>query len=68
MNRVTTLATTCLVVLWVACLQSPAHGQGVMSFLGPSNRDLYEGAQLLRDGEAEEGLKRTIAWWRARTI
>jgi Flp pilus assembly protein TadD len=31
-----------------------------MSFLGPHNRDLYEGAELLREGEAEEGLERTL--------
>jgi tetratricopeptide (TPR) repeat protein len=28
--------------------------------LGPSNIDLYEGAQLLKEGEAEEGLRRTL--------
>lgn len=60
MNRVTTLAAACLVVLCVACPQSPLQAQGAMSSLGPSNSDLYEGAQLLRDGEAEEGLRRTL--------
>jgi tetratricopeptide (TPR) repeat protein len=60
MNRDTTLATACLVVFWLVSLPSPAQGQGVMTFLGPSNRDLYEGSLLLKDGEAEEGLKRTL--------
>ena len=62
MNRVTTLATACLVVLWMASLQSHAQEQGAMSmsFLGPHNRDLYAGAELLKEGEAEEGLQRTL--------
>jgi len=62
MNRVTALAAACLVVFWVAPLQSRAQDEGVMSmsFLGPHNRDLYAGAELLKEGEAEEGLQRTL--------
>ena len=60
MNKVTTPATTCLVVLWLACLQSTAQGQEFKTVIGPSNEDLHAGAELLKEGEAEEGLKRTL--------
>ena len=60
MNRVTTPATACLVVLCLACLQPAALGQDNKTVIGPSNMDLHAGAELLKDGEAAEGLERTL--------
>ena len=60
MNRVTTLATVCLVVLLLACLPPPAHGQ-IKTVIGPRNGDLHNGSELLRRGEAERGLELTLA-------
>ena len=60
MNTVTTLATACLVVLSLVCMQPAAHGQDNKTVIGPSNMDLHAGAELLKDGEAAEGLRRTL--------
>ena len=37
-----------------------ANGQDNATIIGPSNIDLAVGAELLRDGEAEEGIRRTL--------
>lgn len=60
MNTVTTTATTCLVVLWLACLHPVAHGQEMKMTIGPSNIKLHNGAELLRRGEAKRGLELTL--------
>ena len=60
MNRVTTLAARCLVVLWLACMHPVALGQEMKMVIGPSNIDLHAGAELLKAGEAERGLERTL--------
>lgn len=51
----TYLAVVCLVLVPVGVLCQESR-----TVLGPSNVDLYEGAQLLKDGEAEQGLERTL--------
>ena len=60
MNRVTTLATACLVVLWLAWAPPVALGQQMKTVIGPNNLDLKAGAELLKGGEAEKGLERTL--------
>ena len=60
MNKVTTLAAACLVVLWLACMHPVAFGQEMKMVIGPSNVDLHAGAELLKEGEAERGLERTL--------
>ncbi len=60
MNRVTTLATACLVVLCLACLHPVALGQEMKTTIGPSNIELHNGAELLKRGEAKRGLELTL--------
>ena len=55
--------TVCSKLLTVFCallVPTVALCQGSRAVFGPSNIDLYEGAQLLEDGEAEQGLQRTL--------
>lgn len=47
-------------VVWLSAAGPAAHGQDSMTVLGPSNADLHAGALLLKQGEAEEGLARTL--------
>lgn len=61
MNRVTTPAIACLVVLCLACLHPAALGQDMKTVIGPSNIELHNGAELLKKGEAERGLELTLA-------
>lgn len=49
------LAVVCLLLVPIVTLCQESR-----TVLGPSNIDLYEGAQLLKEGEAEEGLRRTL--------
>lgn len=60
MNKVTTVAATCLVVLWLAGMQTVALGQEMKMVVGPSNIDLHNGAELLKRGDAERGLELTL--------
>lgn len=48
-------AVVCLMLATVA-----AYGQESKSVIGPSNIDLHHGAELLKAGEAQEGLERTL--------
>ena len=55
--------TVSIKVLTVFCaliVPTVALCQGARTVFGPSHIDLYEGAQLLEDGEAEQGLQRTL--------
>ena len=60
MNKVTTLATVCLVVLCLAFLHPVAFGQEMKMVIGPSNIKLHNGAELLKRGEAKRGLELTL--------
>ncbi len=60
MNKVTTLATVCLVVLCLAFLHPVASGQEMKMVIGPSNIKLHNGAELLKRGEAKRGLELTL--------
>lgn len=60
MNRVTTTATMCLVVVLLACFQPAAVGQEMKMVIGPGNIKLHNGAELLKRGEAKRGLELTL--------
>lgn len=50
-----------LVAGCVLLTANPAVGQEYKTVIGPTNIDLHEGAELLKSGAAEEGLRRTLA-------
>lgn len=50
-----------LAVVCAALSCASASGQESKTVIGPTNIDLHEGAELLKSGEAEEGLRRTLA-------
>ena len=46
--------------LVAVCLAPAAIGQEHKTVIGPSNLDLHAGAELLKQGEAAQGLERTL--------
>jgi tetratricopeptide (TPR) repeat protein len=60
MKTATTTAAIGLVVVCLAVAASAAFGQENKTVIGPSNADLHAGAELLRDGDGAEGLRRTL--------
>ncbi len=49
-----------LIVAGLCAVAGIANGQDNTTIIGPKNIDLAVGADLLRDGEAEEGIRRTL--------
>ena len=60
MNKVTTQWLMCPVVACLCLLAAIAEGQENKTVLGPSNPDLYYGAQALLAGDGEEGVRLTL--------
>lgn len=60
MNNAMTARLAYLAVVCTALVSSNAIAQEFKTVIGPSNIDLHEGAQLLKAGEAQEGLDRTL--------
>ncbi len=60
MNKVTTLWLNCPVVVCLCVAAAVAQGQESKTVLGPSNIDLYYGAEALLAGDAEEGVRLTL--------
>lgn len=60
MPRNPTVRTSCLAAACALLLPLLAVAQEHKTVVGPRNIDLYAGAEALRDGDAEEGLRRTL--------
>jgi len=60
MNKVTTQWLMCPVVACLCLLAAISEGQENKTVLGPSNPDLYYGAQALLAGDGEEGVRLTL--------
>lgn len=60
MHTITTQRLWHAVVVCLCLMPALAWSQQNTTVLGPTNADLYEGAQALMAGDAEEGLRRTL--------
>lgn len=60
MNKVTTQWLMCPVVACLCLAAVAALGQESKTVLGPTNPDLYYGAQALLAGDGEEGVRLTL--------
>lgn len=60
MNKVTTQWLTRPVVVCLCLIASVVHAQGAKTVLGPTNPDLYHGAEALLAGDGEKGVRLTL--------
>jgi tetratricopeptide (TPR) repeat protein len=60
MNKVTTQWLRCPVVVCLCLAAVVAQGQESKTILGPTNPDLYYGAEALLAGDGEEGVRLTL--------
>ena len=60
MIKVTTQWLACPVVVWLCLAAAVAQGQESKTILGPTNPDLYYGAEALLAGDADEGVRLTL--------
>jgi len=60
MNKVTTQWLKCPVVACLCLAAAIAQGQESKTVLGPTNPDLYYGAEALLAGDGEEGVRLTL--------
>jgi tetratricopeptide (TPR) repeat protein len=60
MYKLTTTWLFCLVVLCLSLVGTTPRAQESKTVIGPSNIDLHHGAELLKAGDAAEGVRRTL--------